>query len=184
MDLDYCLDILTRVSLPFAIGAVVMTAVNVVMLEILKISFPTTSFSTLRICIHPILAAIQEPITSKLLPALVIVWFAKNQGQTEDVHARRYHYGLVGGLSVGIVEWGSKVIDSLSLSLTGVLPILMHTVNGLIIGAAVFWVAGKKTHQEKYLILLLAVMLAIAIHLVWNIFIAFWLADLEPCLTF
>lgn len=182
MESDDWLAVLTKIALPFGVGVVAMAAVNVAIIQILSFTFPSTSFNTLRICVHPILAAVQEPVTSKLLPAVFIVWLARREGWTENVVARRYHYGLVGGLTVGVVEWGSKLIDSLSLSLTGFPPILMHTVNGLLIGIAVFRVARKEKQPKDYAILLLAVVLAMLIHLFWNTRVAFWMADLPPCL--
>lgn len=183
MESDDWLAVLTKIALPFGVGVVAMAAVNVVLLRFLSFSFPSASFNTLRICIHPVLAAVQEPFTSKLLPAVFIVWLARREGWTERVVTRRYHYGLIGGLTVGGVEWGSKLIDSLSLSLTGFPPILMHTVNGLLIGTAVFRIAGKEKQLKDYAILLLAIALAVLIHVFWNTRVAFWMADLPPCLT-
>lgn len=183
MEPDDWLAVLTKIALPFGVGVAAMAAVNIVIMQILSFSFPSVSFKTLRICIHPVLAAVQEPFTSKLLPAVFIVWLAKREGWTERVVARRFHYGLIGGLTVGGVEWGSKLIDSLSLSFTGFPPILMHTVNGLLIGTAVFRVAGKEKQPKDYVILLLAIVLAVLIHLFWNTRVAFWMADLPPCLA-
>lgn len=182
MEADDWLAVLTKISLPFGVGVVAMTAVNIVLLQILSFSFPSASFNTLRICIHPVLAAVQEPFTSKVLPAVFIVWLARREGWTERVVARRYHYGLIGGLTVGGVEWGSKLINSQSLSLTGFPPILMHTVNGLLIGTAVFRIAVKEKQLKDYAILLLAIVLAVLIHVFWNTRVAFWMADLPPCL--
>lgn len=183
MESDDWLDVLTKIALPFGLGVVAMAAINVAVMHVLSFSYPETSFNTLRICIQPALAAVQEPVTSKLLPAVFIVWLARKQEWTENLIARRYHYGLVGGLTVGVVEWGSKLIDSLSLGFTGFPPILMHTVNGLLIGTTVFRVAEKEKQPKDFVYLLLAVVLATSIHLFWNIRVAFWLADLPPCLT-
>ncbi|WP_139231129.1 hypothetical protein [Halostagnicola kamekurae] len=182
MDPDDLFDVISKVALPFAVGAVGMTAVNVTLLYLLPILFPSVSFNALRICIQPVLAAIQEPIISKYLPAVFIVWLARRYEWTENLISQRYQYGLVGGLTVGALEWASKSLGDQSLSFIELAPILMHTVNGLLIGIGVFRIAGKEGQLQDYIILTIAVVLAVLTHLFWNIRVAFWVTDLPPCL--
>lgn len=58
MNRDGCLGILAKISPSFTVDAVTMAAINVVMLEILKSTVPTASFSALRVYIHPVLVAV------------------------------------------------------------------------------------------------------------------------------
>ena len=178
-------ELATEYLLPFGFGAILMASVNVAVLEVFSIYFPSASQAYFRICVSPLIAALQEPISSKLLPATIVFVWAKRDNRLQELYRGRYRLAALGGLTVGAIEAMSKNVrvfpPSIDLSANTLPPILMHSVTGFVIGLAIYSVARRSFEGNAWVRILLALSTAIGVHFLWNSWVAFLLAGQNPC---
>lgn len=168
--------------MPFGFGTILMAVVNIAILELVFHQiYPPGTWDYIQVCVHPIVAAIQEPITSKLLPAVFITLLAIRRGWIADVRDRALKLGILGGLTVGLVEAGSKMLDKMALNIETLPPVLMHTITGGVLATVVFRFGGKEDNQWTASIFLGAYLAAVIVHWLWNTRIVFWIAGGNPC---
>lgn len=168
--------------LPFGMGVVLMAAINKSILIFgFQNLYPPDTWDYIRICIHPTFAAVQEPFTSKFIPAIVIVYLANRRDRLATVRDRSLEIAALGGLTVGAVEAGSKMLDQVSLSFGALPPVLMHVVTGTLVATAVFRYADGRQRWRGIAVMLVAYIAAVIVHVIWNTRIAFWLAGWNPC---
>lgn len=171
-----------KYALPFGFGAVLMAAINKsVLIYGFHSIYPPETWNYVRICIHPIFAAVQEPLTSKFLPASVIVYLSVQRDAIENVRRSAFRLGVLGGFTVGIIEALSKMLDQLEILSSTLTPILMHTLTGAIIGTTIFRLAGRDNNARAGVLLLAAYLIAVLVHYLYNTQIVFWLAGFNPC---
>lgn len=175
------IDSIVRYLGPFALGTILMASVNVAVLQVLVDNYPNAEWMYLRVCVHPLIAAIQEPITSKFLPAIGVLLWAKRESRESSLQSRKLRFAVLGGTTVGSLEAGSRILDSLSLKFSVLPPVAMHASTGLIIGVAVYRLAGQQSNVVDYSLVVGAYSLALTIHFFWNSRVAFWLANTPPC---
>lgn len=143
--------------------------------------YPPDTWEHIRICIHPTFAAIQEPFTSKFIPAAVVVYLAKRRDRLATVRERSLAIAALGGLTVGAVEAGSKMLYQLTLNFDALPPVLMHVITGTIVATAVFRYADGRHRWPGVVVMIGAYITAVIVHLFWNTQVAFWLAGWNPC---
>jgi len=121
----------------------------------------------------PLIAAVLEPIFSKLVPAIGILYWAQSHRQ-DLVKALQIHpfwFGAYGGACIGILEAIGKVVRetgmyaNVNTITVGVgLAALGHILYGGIIGNAVF----REKRSRPWHNWINATLLVILIHLIWN----------------
>jgi hypothetical protein len=122
-----------------------------------------------------------EPATTKLLPALFVVYMVRSQVPAASgiFHRRWLLFGLAIGLSVGLLEFLTKLplltseAGSPTLVVCALAPaLLLHPLMGLLVAAPAFRVAdaasGWSDRRRWLAILVVGVALAMAIHVWWN----------------
>lgn len=120
---------------------------------------------------HQIVAAVTEPITTKLVPAIVIVYLhERDDFNLQRWYIRKYPYwfGLIGGLSLGVLERILYVsVKGASISAPFLIAPWMHALNAILIAGFVF--RTEERQGSRYVAILSAIIaLAMAIHLFWN----------------
>lgn len=170
-----------RVFVPYGLGAVLMGGVNVLLIQALQGQYPGVDLAYIQTCVSPLFAAVQEPITSKLLPAgLVLAWTGRAH-QAAWLRERWLPVAAVGGLTVGLIELASKAVGAGVLSPTLVAPVGLHVATALLVGWAVFRTAGRRRTLVDLHVVLLALGLAVLVHVGWNRYIWPVLAGPLPC---
>lgn len=174
-------DAAVRYLAPFAFGALLTTAVNFVALQTFAGWYPDISRAYLRVCVTPAVGAVQEPLTSKLLPAVLVFLWATREGRTAHLQANRYRFAVLGGATVGLLEAGGKLVDAGAFTATVFPPVVLHAATGLLVGASVYRLAGRERTLPDVVLVVTACATAMLLHLVWNVEVAFWLAGFDPC---
>jgi hypothetical protein len=152
-----------RVFVPYGLGAVLMGGVNVLLIQALQGQYPGVDLAYIRTCVSPLFAAVQEPITSKLLPAgLVLAWTGRAH-QAAWLRERWLPVAAVGGLTVGLIELASKAAGAGVLSPALVAPV------------------GLRLTLVDLHVVLLALGLAVLVHVGWNRYVWPVLAGPLPC---
>lgn len=170
-----------RVFVAYGLGAVLMGAVNLLVFRALAAQYPGASTAYIRLCVSPLFAAVQEPLTSKLVPAVVVLVWTGRADQGAWLRDRWARVAAAGGLTVGVVELGSRVIDGAALDVGLVAPIALHVVTALLVGWAVYRTAGRRRSLVDLHLVLLAVGLAVLVHVAWNRYLWPVLAGPLPC---
>lgn len=165
----------------YALGAVLMGLVNVVALALLETRYPGVAPAYLRTCVGSLVAGLQEPVTSKLLPALGLLVGVSSPAGVRWLRQGRWRLAAVGGLTVGIIELGSKLLEGHAAELGLLGPVALHVLTGVIVGVAVFRVAGRDRSLIDAHVVILALGVAILLHVGWNRYLGFWLAGTTPC---
>lgn len=121
---------------------------------------------------HAWVAGITEPFTSKLLPAVLAVWVLRQRHSTTcvDFKRNRLVYGFMIGITFGVTEIAVKMM--VNPNITGVsapilLPLILHTVNGLIIAGTYFSVVGED-NRSRFVAVAAAIIVAAGLHITWN----------------
>lgn len=126
-----------------------------------------------------VVAGFTEPLSTKLLPAVAVLLVHKwKDVPTDFLRARPYLLAGVGGLSLGLFERLLYIIvKNASPSPGFVIAPLIHVVNAILIGGLLF--ATPKEDQDLTYLAKLAVVtvLAIAIHLWWNGWGSYFVAE-------
>lgn len=171
---------LQRIFVPYVLGALLMGAVNLLVLEFLQGQYPGVSVAYIRACASPLFAAVQEPITSKLLPAVLVLAWSGREGQSAWLRTRWAMVATAGGLVVGVTELISKIAAG-PIQLQAVLPVVLHVLTATLVGWAVFRSAGRRRTLIDVHLVLLAVGMAVLVHVTWNRFLWPALAGGLPC---
>lgn len=122
-----------------------------------------------------VVAALTEPFTTKLAPAIAVVALVYRwTGTTDQIAARPTRLATVGGLSVGVFERiGYVWLKGAAVTPLSVVPVLVHTLTGVLVAGAVFRSAGSEQRARRVLDLAVALALAVAIHVFWNVWYLF-----------
>ncbi|MEF8774985.1 MAG: hypothetical protein V5A43_00590 [Haloarculaceae archaeon] len=171
---------LQRVVVPFGLGAVLMAAMNLLVLEVLQGQYPGVSAAYIRACASPLFAAVQEPLTSKLLPAIFVLAWTRRLNQAAWLRTRWATVAAGGGLVVGALELVSKLARG-PIQLSVVPPVVLHVLTATIVGWAVFRTAGRRRTVIDLHLVVLAVGLAVSVHLGWSRFVWPALTGGLPC---
>lgn len=175
------LAVLQRVVACYGLGAVTMGAVNVLVLVGLQSQYPGVGADYLRLCVSPLFAAVQEPLTSKLLGAWILLAWTGRADQAPWLRANRARVAALGGLSVGVVELLIRSLDPGALGLELLPPVGLHVVTGTLVGWAVFRTADRRRTLVDLHLVLLTLGLAILVHVGWNRYVWPVLAGPLPC---
>jgi hypothetical protein len=103
---------LARYTVPFLGGTALMGTVNTVVLAALLLAVPSATLAETLACDIGRVAAVQEPVTSKLLPAVGVLLWADSEGRLPALRDGRLRYAVLGGLTVGLTE---AVLKNVSL---------------------------------------------------------------------
>lgn len=179
---------LARYTVPFLGGMALMGTVNAAVLLVLVLAVPSASLAATVACHVGRVAAVQEPITSKLLPAVGVLLWANSEGRLPTLRDRRLRYAALGGLTVGLTEAVLKNVSQLfplasagpEARLLTLFPVALHAFTGTVVGLAVYS-AIDRTIGAAALRVLPAVGVAVVAHFLWNTRIAFALAGTNPC---
>lgn len=170
-----------RVIGAYGVGAVLMGLVNVLALAFLESRYPGVAPAYLRTCVGSLVAGLQEPVTSKLLPPLGLLFVAGTPAGATWLRDNRWRLGALGGVTVGVIELGSKLVEGQAAELGLLGPVILHVLTGVIVGVAVFRAAGRDRSLIDAHVVILALGLAILLHVGWNRYLGVWLAGASPC---
>lgn len=179
---------LARYTIPFLGGTALMGTVNTVVLFALVLAVPSASLAVTVACDIGRVAAVQEPVTSKLLPAVGVLLWADSEGRLPALRDGRLRYAALGGLTVGLTEAVLKNVSLLfplasagpETRLLSLLPVALHAFTGTVVGLAVYS-AIDRTVGAAALRVVPALAVAVAAHFLWNTRVAFLLAGTNPC---
>jgi hypothetical protein len=172
--------VLLRVVTSYGLGAATMGAVNILILVGLQSQYPAVGADYLRLCVSPLFAAVQEPITSKLLAAGVLLAWTARADQADWLRGNWARVATLGGLWVGVVEVLVRILGG-AVRPELLPPVVLHVVTALVVGWAVFRTAGRQRNLVDYHAVLLAVSVAVLLHVGWNRYVGPVLADPLPC---
>jgi hypothetical protein len=179
---------LARYTVPFLGGTALMGTVNTVVLVALVLAVPSASLAATVACDIGRVAAVQEPVTSKLLPAVGVLLWADSEGRLAALRDGRFRYAALGGLTVGLTEAVLKNVSLLfplasagpEARLLTLFPVALHVFTGTVVGLAVYSAIDRSVGAAA-LRVLPALAVAVVAHFLWNTRIAFLLAGTNPC---
>lgn len=121
---------------------------------------------------HPVAAGFTEPITTKLVPAFAVVYFHQNPKYNLNIEYLKSHwlrFGILGGVSLSAFERVMYIIvRDADVTLLFALVPLMHILNAVLIAGFVFATAGRYDEFRVLGSVLVAVIVAMVIHVFWN----------------
>lgn len=119
---------------------------------------------------HQVIAGFTEPVTTKLIPALAVVYLHQRYNVPLDhLKTRPYWFAFLGGLSLGVFERVLYVIVKDAPISTGfVIAPCMHALNAVLIAGVIFRSVDSLEGHRFFGQLLAVTMLAMAIHVFWN----------------
>lgn len=119
---------------------------------------------------HQVIAGFTEPVTTKLIPAFVVVYLHQRYDVPLDyLKARPYWFAFLGGLSLGVFERVLYVIvKDAPISLGFVIAPWMHALNAVLIAGVIFRSVDSLERYRFFGQLLAVTMLAMVIHVFWN----------------
>jgi len=179
---------LSRYTVPFLGGTALMGTLNSAVLFGLVLAMPSASLAETLVCDIGRVAAIQEPFTSKLLPAVGVVLWADSERRLDRLRDGRLRYAALGGFTVGLTEAVLKNVSVLfplsgagpEARLLTLYPVALHVFTGTVVGLAVYSAVGRGLRAAA-LRVAPAVVVAVAAHYLWNTRVAFALAGSTPC---
>ncbi|MBX0286626.1 hypothetical protein EGH22_09830 [Halomicroarcula sp. F28] len=119
---------------------------------------------------HQVIAGFTEPVTTKLVPAITVIFI--HQRYDVPLHylqSRPYWFAFIGGLSLGIFERSLYiVVKGASISPGFVVAPWMHALNAVLICGVIFRSADSLKGFRFFGQLLAALVLSMAIHVFWN----------------
>lgn len=123
------------------------------------------------VIVAPLVAAVVEPVGSKLLPALALATWGKRRGWSPV--GRPLRAGVLGGLVVGGGEVAVKLLTTAGLyggvtAVTGgvLLPLVLHATTGGLIGNAALRPPAERRRRWQHPSAATAT--AVLLHLAWN----------------
>lgn len=122
---------------------------------------------------HQVIAGFTEPITTKLIPAAVVVYLHRRDDLNLDIAFLGSHpvrFAVLGGLSVGTFERVLYVVvrDAAITPWFLVAP-AMHVLNAVLIAGVVFATGGRLRSYRAVATLVGVTVAAMAIHVWWNV---------------
>jgi len=120
---------------------------------------------------HRIIAGFSEPVTTKLVPAVAIVYVHQRYDvPLTYLQSRPYWFASLGGLSLGAFERVLYiVVKGASISPGFVMAPLVHVLNAVLIAGLIF-ASADRLHGYRFFATLLGVtVVAMLIHVFWNI---------------
>lgn len=119
---------------------------------------------------HEIIAGLTEPITTKFVPAFVVVWMHQyKEVPSTNLQSQPFKYAFVGGVTLGLFERLLYVIvKDVSVSPVFLAAIFIHIVNAMLISGLIFSNADQQGSLRFYGKLIVVTLLGIAIHVYWN----------------
>lgn len=119
---------------------------------------------------HQVIAGFTEPVTTKLVPAITVVFVHQRYDVPLDyLQSRPYWFSFVGGLSLGVFERVLYIIvKGASISPAFVVAPWMHVLNAVLIAGLIFRSANSLEGFRFFGQLLAVSVLAMAIHVFWN----------------
>lgn len=166
---DFDIDDLLYILIAYIIGMLASALSGKAIFHIVGIEGGTNLY----IVSSPLLAAVLEPILSKLAPAILIVyWMSKRREELlQPTQAHPFLIGAYGGACVGIVEAFGKLVTQsgmyagVSTISTGIiLAAIGHVLYGGIIGNAVY----RRQKTRWWHNTATATLLTILLHFSWN----------------
>lgn len=119
---------------------------------------------------HQVIAGFTEPVTTKLIPAMAVVYLHQRYNVPLD-HLKKhpYWFAFLGGLSLGVFERVLYVIvKDAPISLGFVIAPWMHALNAVLIAGVIFRSVDGLKGYRFFGQLLAVTMLAMVIHVFWN----------------
>lgn len=119
---------------------------------------------------HQVIAGFTEPLTTKLLPAITVVFIHERYDVPLDhLQSRPYWFGFIGGLSLGVFERILYiVVKGASISPGFIVAPWMHVLNAVLIAGVIFRSADNLEGIRFFGQLLAVSTLAMVIHIFWN----------------
>ncbi|WP_137285459.1 hypothetical protein [Halorussus salinisoli] len=119
---------------------------------------------------HQVIAGFTEPVTTKLVPAIAVVYIHQRYDVPLNyLQSRPYWFAFIGGLSLGVFERVLYiVVKGASISPGFVVAPWMHALNAVLIAALIFREADSLEGYRFFGQLLAVTVLAMAIHVFWN----------------
>lgn len=119
---------------------------------------------------HQVIAGFTEPVTTKLIPAMAVVYLHQRYDVPLDhLKTHPYWFAFLGGLSLGVFERVLYiVVKDAAISLGFVIVPWMHALNTVLIAGVIFRSADSLEGCRFFGQLLAATLLAMAIHVYWN----------------
>ncbi len=147
------------VAIVFVLSLLLAAAVSWIYVSYLDVSVPSR-----------VVAGFTEPLTTKLVPAIVVVSLHKWKSiPSTHLLSHPYRFGFVGGLSLGVFERVIYIVNmGAQISPGFLLVLLMHALNAMIIAGVIFSYAENMTSPRFFGKLIVAIMAAMFIHLLWN----------------
>ncbi|WP_229115101.1 PrsW family glutamic-type intramembrane protease [Halapricum desulfuricans] len=126
-----------------------------------------------------IVAGFTEPITTKLLPAMIIVYLHQRDDFPFDVEELRSYpwlYAGLGGLSFGIVEKLAVIVNQ-GAEITSLLILSpwVHVLNSVLIAGLLFATPSTQRNWKFIMKLTGVILLGIVIHVFWNTLGVVWM---------
>jgi len=121
---------------------------------------------------HRVVAGVTEPMTTKLIPALTVIYLHQHEEYTLDFDFLQAHpvwLSVLGGLSLGIFERVLYIIQKDAvISPTFVLAPGMHVLNAVLIAGFIFTTEESSRKISFWGKLSILVVISMAIHVFWN----------------
>lgn len=119
---------------------------------------------------HQVIAGFTEPVTTKLVPAITVVFIHQRYDVPLDyLQSRPYWFAFIGGLSLGVFERVLYiVVKGASITPGFVVAPWMHALNAVLIAGVIFRSADSLKGFRFFGQLLAVSVLAMAIHVFWN----------------
>lgn len=119
---------------------------------------------------HQVIAGFTEPVTTKLVPAIAVVWIHQRYDVSLDyLQSRPYWFAFVGGLSLGVFERVLyMVVKGASISPGFIVAPWMHVLNAVLIAGLIFATADRLEGYRFFGKLLAVTVVAMVIHVFWN----------------
>lgn len=119
---------------------------------------------------HQIIAGFTEPITTKLVPAIAVVYVHQRYDvPIASLQSHPYWFAFLGGLSLGVFERILYiVVRGASISPGFLLAPGMHVLNAILIAGLIFRSADNLKGCRFFGLLLAFTILAMVIHVFWN----------------
>lgn len=143
----------------FALAILPGAAVTQLVLFVPGISLDTTAA-----------AAVSEPISTKFLPALLVLYIARNNRETfNSIHTNPALFGSLGGFAIGISERLLYFTNGSPPTIFWTISVALHTIWGLMVAGTVFWRGAGPWNMLDFLVLLVALLATMALHVLWNV---------------
>lgn len=118
------------------------------------------------------LAGCTEPLTTKLLPAILIVILANKNSIIGGILSNPFRFGFYGGISYGIAQRIVYIFGGYGLSSPWIISIMLHGIWGISVAGTFFWSLGRDNRLPGHFVVVLGTIFAITTHTLWNVYVA------------